>query len=318
MGARDYDIIIVGGGCAGLAAAIYTSRARLRTLLIEKEVGVGGQIVTTNHVENYPGFPEGITGYDLTQAMRRQAVKYGMETLAAEVSGLVPGEFTKVLRTTAGEHTARAVIIASGAAHQHLGVPGERELAGKGVSYCATCDGPFFREQRVAVVGGGDAAVTEAGFLTHFATKVYLIHRRDQLRAQQINQERVFADPCIEVIWDTLVTAIEGDEEVKALHLHHVKTHEESVLEVAGVFVSIGFRPNSGFLRGVLKLDPNGHIITNEVMETDVPGIFAAGDIRLNSGRQAITAAGDGATAAIMAERYVSALRASRPATLYI
>lgn len=318
MGARDYDIIIVGGGCAGLAAAIYTSRARLRTLLIEKEVGVGGQIVTTNHVENYPGFPEGITGYDLTQAMRRQAVKYGMETLAAEVSGLVLGEFTKVLRTTAGEHTSRAVIIASGAAHQHLGVPGERELAGKGVSYCATCDGPFFREQRVAVVGGGDAAVTEAGFLTHFATKVYLIHRRDQLRAQQINQERVFADPRIEVIWDTLVTAIEGDEEVKALHLHNVKTHEESLLEVAGVFVSIGFRPNSGFLRGVLKLDPNGHIITNEVMETGLPGIFAAGDIRLHSARQAITAAGDGATAAIMAERYVSALRASRPTTLYI
>jgi len=307
MGAQDrnYDVIIIGGGPAGLTAGIYTSRARLNSLLIEKGL-TGGQIANAELVENFPGFPEGVGGIELGERMQQQASKYGLQITTAEVTGLELQEGQKVVRTSQGDFTGRAVIIAGGSQFQKLGVPGEEDFTGKGVSYCATCDAPFFTEQSVAVVGGGDAAITEAIYLTKFASRVTVIHRRNQLRATAIMQERAFAEPKIELLWDTTVDAIEGEGFVKRLRLNNVKTGEKSTLEINGVFIAIGFMPDTEYLKGIVPLDVAGHIVTNEKMETEIPGIYAAGDIRSNSGRQAITAAGDGATAAIYAEKYLS------------
>ncbi len=301
---KDYDVVIIGGGPAGLSAAIYTARARLSSLLIERGA-VGGQIINAERVENYPGFPEGIGGIDLTQSMHQQATKFGLETVIAEVTDVGTGE-PKILRTSQGDFIARAVIIASGSERQKLGVPGEAEFTGKGVSYCATCDAPFFREKAVAVVGGGNAAVTEALELTKFASKITLIHRRNQLRATKILQERAFAEPKIEILWDTVVEEIVGETFVNQLRVRNVKTGQESVLDVSGVFVSVGFKPNTDYLKGILALDDAGAIVTDDRMETSVHGIFAAGDLRSHSARQVISAAGDGATAAINAEKYLA------------
>ena len=302
---KEYEVVIIGGGPAGLSAGLYTSRARLSSLLIEKR-GVGGQIADAERVDNYPGFPAGIGGFELGQLMHQQATKYGLETLLAEVTGIELHGEQKVVKTTEGNFTTKVVIIAGGSERRRLGIPGEGELTGKGVSYCATCDAPFFREKPVAVVGGGDAAITEALYLAKFASKVTVIHRRDQLRASRILQEKAFAEPKIEFLWNTVVEEIEGKDAVRRIRLRQVKSGEKSALGISGVFISIGLKPDTDYLRGVLPLDDNGYIITNNRMETEIPGILAAGDIRHNSARQAITAAGDGATAAIYAERFIT------------
>ena len=302
---KKYDVVIIGGGPAGLAAGLYASRAKLSSLLIEKGL-VGGQFANAEWVENYPGFPEGISGADLGQLMHQQATKYGLETLIAKATGIELKGKQKVIRTTEGDFMAKAVIIAGGSERQKLGVPGEEEFTGKGVSYCATCDAAFFREQPVAVVGGGDAAVSEAMHLAKFASRVTIVHRRDQLRASRILQEKAFSEAKIDFRWDSIVEEIEGKDKVKGIRLRQVKAGEESTLEVAGVFISIGLKPNTDYLEGILSLDANGLIVTDEKMETKIAGIFAAGDIRQNSARQAITAAGDGATAAIYTGRLIS------------
>jgi thioredoxin reductase (NADPH) len=302
---KEYDVIIIGGGPAGLSAGIYTSRARLNSLLIEMGV-VGGRITDAELVENYPGFAQGISGVELGQLMQQQAAKYGLNIAIAEVTGIEIKTKKKVVKTTKGDFNAKAVIIASGSERGKLDIPGERELTGKGVSYCATCDAPFYKQKPVAVVGGGNAAISEALHLTKFASKVIVIHRRDQLRATRIMGEKARAEPKIEFLWNTVVTKIDGKDMVKRLKLRQVKTGEEFTLDVAGLFVAVGLKPSTDFLKGVLPLDRAGYIITNDRMETKMPGIFAAGDIRQHSPRQAITAAGDGATAAIFAERFLS------------
>ena len=301
----NYEVIIIGGGPAGLTAGLYTSRARLSSLLIEKGI-VGGQIVNAEHVENYPGFPEGISGFELGQLMHQQATKYGLETMTTEATGIELQGEQKMVITSNGNVIAKAMIIAGGSERNKLGVPGEEEFTGKGVSYCATCDGAFFKDQPVAVVGGGDAAITEAIHLAKFCSRVIVIHRRQQLRSSRILQERGFAESKIEFLLNTVVEEIKGEDVVKRLKLRQVITREESTLDVAGIFISIGLKPNTDYLKGILPLDATGHIITNAKMETEIPGIFAAGDIRHHSARQAITAAGDGATAAIHTEKFIT------------
>ncbi len=302
---KAYEVVIIGGGPAGLSAGIYTARARLSSLLIERGL-IGGQVVNAELVENYPGFPEGISGYDLTELMQRQATKFGLEILTAEVTGVELSGEQKIVKTSEGDFVVKAMIIASGSEWIKLGIPGEKEFTGKGVSYCAICDGAFFTDQTVAVVGGGNAAITEALSLTKFASKVIVIHRRQELRATRIVQEEAFAEPKIEFLWNTVVEEIEGGEVVKRLRLRNVITGEKSSLDVAGIFVAIGFKPNTDYLKSTLSLDATGHVMTNEKMETEIPGIFAAGDVRSSSIRQIIAAVGDGATAAIYAERFIT------------
>jgi thioredoxin reductase (NADPH) len=302
---KKYDVIIIGGGPGGFSAGIYTARARLSTLLIERGA-IGGQIINSWLVENYPGFAKGISGIELTQAMYEQATKFGLETLYDEVTGIEVNGQQKVVKTSQGNFGAAAIIIAGGAERQKLGVPGEAEFTGKGVSYCATCDGAFFRDKAVAVIGGGNAAVTEALELTKFASKITVIHRRNELRATKIMQEKVFAEPKIEFIWDTAVEEILGEKFVNKIRLRNLKTGKETVLDVSGVFVSVGSQPATGYLKGLLTLDAIGAIVTNDRLETNVPGIFAVGDIRSGSIRQVIGAAGDGAAAAVNAGKYIS------------
>jgi thioredoxin reductase (NADPH) len=302
---KKYDVIIIGGGPAGLSAGIYTARARLKSLLIEKGA-IGGQIINAELVENYPGFKDGISGIDLTQAMSQQAEKFGLETLYDEVSGIEVKDKEKIVKTAQGDFSAGAVIIVGGAERQKLGIPGEANYTGKGVSYCATCDGAFFRGKMVAVIGGGNSAVTEALELTKFATKIFLVHRRNELRATKILQEKLLADARIQVLWDTAPLEIIGDNFVKQLKLRNVKTNQETVIDVSGVFVSVGSQPATGYLKGLLTLDAVGAIVTNDKLETSVPGIFAAGDIRSGSIRQVIGAAGEGAMAAVNAGKYLS------------
>lgn len=304
-GLKSYDVIIVGGGPAGLSAGIYTARARLSSLLIENGL-IGGQIVNAERLDNYPGFPEGVSGAKLAELMQEQATKYGLETIMAEVTGVELGEKKKVIKTGEGSFIAKAVIIAGGCHRQKLGVVGEDEFAGKGVSYCATCDGALFRELPVAVVGGGNAAITEALHLAKFATRVTVIHRRDQLRATPILQEKAFSEPKIDFLWDSVVQKIEGGDLVNRIQLRNVKTGKESTLDISGVFVSIGFIPNTGYLKGILPLDKAGAIITDLNMATGVAGVFAAGDIRQNSPRQVVAACGDGAIAAIGATKFLT------------
>ncbi len=302
---KQYDVIIIGGGPAGLSAGIYTARARLKTLLIER-AAIGGQIISAGMVENYPGFADGIGGIELTQAMHKQAEKFGLETLYDEVIGIAVNGKQKVVKTPQGDFPAKAVIITGGAERQKLGIPGEAEFTGKGVSYCATCDGAFFRDKAVAVVGGGNAAVTEALELTKFASKITLIHRRNELRATKIMQEKLMADPKITILWDTAVIEILGDKFVNKIKLRNLKTNKETELAVSGVFVSVGSQPATGYLKGLVALDGVGAIITNDKLETSVAGIYAAGDIRSGSIRQVIGAAGEGAMAGINAGKYIS------------
>ena len=301
----DYEVVIIGGGPAGLTAGLYASRARLKSLLLEKGL-VGGQIVNAELVENYPGFPEGISGIELGQLMHQQATKCGLKTITSEATGIELQGEQKIVKTGEGDFIAKAVIIAGGSERYKLGIPGEEKFTGKGVSYCATCDAAFFRDQPVAVVGGGNAAITEALHLTKFASRVTVIHRRNQLRASRILQEKAFSEPKIEFLWDTVIEEIEGKDVVKRIRLRQVATGGKSALDVAGIFISVGLKPNTDYLKGILPLDASGHIITNDKMETEIPGIFAAGDVRYNSARQLVTAAGDGATAAIYAEKFLT------------
>ena len=301
---RSYQIIIIGGGPAGLTAGLYCARSKLDTLLIERGV-IGGQITNAEKVENYPGFPQGVSGIKLGQLIHEQATSYGLETLPAEVTALVPHQRHNLVSTTEGDFVAASVICCSGSRFRKLEMPGEDELMGRGVSYCATCDGPLFKSKAVAVIGGGDTAIIEALYLAKFASKVLVIHRRNQLRANKILEEKAKAKSRIEFIWDTVVSQIEGDGAVKQLRLKKVKDATISALQVAGVFIAIGLKPNTDYLEGILPLDDKGYILTNELMETRIPGILAAGDVRHNSARQAITAAGDGATAAMSAERFL-------------
>ncbi len=298
------DVIIIGGGPAGLTAGLYAARARLNVLLVER-TAVGGQVLLTHWIENYPGFPEGISGFELIEKMKEQAVKFGLEIETKEISDIKKENNLFYLKSGDEELKAKAVIIATGAQSNKLGVEGEEKFTGRGVSYCATCDGPFFRDQEVAVVGGGDSAIEEAIFLTKFAKKVYVIHRRDALRATKILQERAFNNPKIEIIWDTVVDEIQGEEKVKNLKLRNVKDNSVKDLAVGGTFIFVGIKPNTEFLKDTLEMDPAGFIITDEYMETSLPGVFAAGDVRKKRLRQVSTSVGDGALAAFSVQIYL-------------
>lgn len=314
---KEYDVVIIGGGPAGLTAGLYSARDRLSSLLIEKGI-IGGKITEAERVDNYPGFPEGISGLELTRLMHEQATKYSLESIFAEVTSIeIDGE-QKVIKTTDGDFVARAVIVAGGSERVKLGIPGEKEFTGKGVSYCATCDGPFFTDKPVAVIGGGNAAIYEALHLTKFASKVTVLHRRDQLRAFAIVQEKAFAEPKIEFLLNTVIEAIEGKDFVQKLKLRQVITGEESFLEVAGVFMAVGLKPNTEYLADILPLDEQGRIIVDESMQTKIPGIFAAGDIRSGSIRQTIAAAGDGATAAVSAKKFIDGEQVFTPPSVEV
>ena len=300
----DYDLIIAGGGPAGLTAGLYAARGMLRTLLLEK-MTPGGQAATTFLIENYPGFPEGISGPDLAQAMENQAKKFGLAVTYGEVKKISFQEPLWEVEYEDRKLLAKAVIVASGVEPKKLGVPGEETLRGRGVSYCATCDGPFFKDQEIGVVGGGDSAVEEALYLTRFSAKVYLIHRRNALRAEKIIQERTFQNPKIEILWDTVVTRVLGDSGVDGLELQNVKTKALRTLKVGGVFFYVGWLSNTAFLKGIVNLDEQGYVVTDDRMATSAPGVFAAGDVRKKLLRQIATAVGDGAMAAFAAEHYI-------------
>ena len=301
-----YDVVIVGGGPSGMSAAIYAARARLKTLLVEK-AGCGGQIAITDHLENYPGFEEGINGFDLAMKMEKQARTFGCEIAYGEVSSIETEDaIKKVILSDKKEYFTKTIIIASGANFKKLAVEGEQDFIGKGVSYCATCDGPFFRNKEIAVVGGGDSALQEALYLTKFAVKVNLIHRRDQFRAAKILQEKVFAEPKINIIFDSVVEKISGNLSVEQITLKNVKNNISSRLSVNGIFVFVGWLPNTKFLENTnIKLNEAGYIITDDNMKTSVEGVFACGDVRQKILRQVVTAAGDGAIAAIAAQHFI-------------
>ncbi len=299
-----YEVIVVGGGPGGLTAGLYTSRARLGTLLIEKGL-FGGQMPTTELIENYPGFPQGVNGDELSRLMEEQAKKFGMETVAQEVVKVSLEGNLKVVQTYESTYRCEALIISTGAEYRKLGVPGEDEFAGRGVSYCATCDGAFFRDGRIVVVGGGDSALTEALFLTKFARELTIIHRRDALRATRIYQERVLAHPKIKFLWNSIVQEIRGDSTVRSIIVKDVKTGEIKEIETEGAFLFVGVEPRTRFLTGILEMDREGYILTNEDCETSARGIFAVGDCRKKLLRQIATAVGDGATAAFAAEKFL-------------
>jgi thioredoxin reductase (NADPH) len=305
---KNYDIVIVGGGPGGLTAGLYGARARRKTVILEKYLP-GGQIANTEEIEDYPGF-EHISGADLATKMAEHAKKFGLKIESEEVVEVYVDSDDRVARCASGNlYRAKAIILSTGGSPVKLNVPGELEYAGKGVSYCAICDGAFFRDQVIAVVGGGDAAVEEATFLTKFGSKVLIIHRRDKFRAQKIIQKRAFDNPKIEVIWDMVVESINGDgKRVTDLSLKNVKTGEKSTLVVGAVFIFIGFRPNSDITREPLRKDQGGYVLTNERMETSIKGIYACGDVRAQLVRQITNAVGDGTIAAVAAEKYIEEL----------
>ncbi len=305
---KQYDIVVVGAGPGGLCAGLYGARARRKTICLEKYLP-GGQIANTEEVEDYIGF-DLISGAELAMKMADHAKKFGLEIGSEEVEEIYTEGDDKIVRCASGNtYRAKAVILSTGGSPVKLGIPGEAEYAGKGVSYCAICDGAFFKDQVIAVVGGGDAAVEEGGYLTKFGTKVYIIHRRDELRAQKIIQKRAEDNPKIEFIWDTVVESINGNgRQVTDIVLKNVKTGETSTLEVGAIFPFIGFHPNSDVTREELKKDAGGYIVTNDRMETSIRGIFACGDVRSQLVRQITNAVGDGTTAAVAAEKYIEEL----------
>lgn len=297
-------MIIIGSGPAGLAAAIYAQRAKLSSLVIEREYMSGGQVVNTYEVDNYPGF-SGISGFELGMKFREHADKLGAEFVNAEVSELELEGKVKRIVTDEGVYEAKTVVIATGARHRKLGIPGEEELGGMGVSYCATCDGAFFRDHTVAVVGGGDVAVEDAIFLSRGCEKVYLIHRRDELRAARSLQERLFACANIEFLWDTEVTKIYGEDHIECIGIQNKKTGEKKTMDVEGIFVAVGTIPNSELVAGKVETDKQGYVIAGEDCITNIEGVYAAGDVRRKMMQQIITAAADGANAVNSAQRYL-------------
>lgn len=304
-----YDVIIIGSGPAGLAAAIYAQRARLSAVVLEKEYMSGGQVLNTYEVDNYPGLP-GIGGFELGVKFREHAEKLGAQFINIEAKHIELQEEgkIKVVYTTREEYRARTVIFAMGSRYRRLEVPGEKELTGMGVSYCATCDGAFFKGRKVAVVGGGDVAVEDALFLARGCEKVYLIHRREELRAAAILQEQLKKCENVEFVWNTEVTAIPGEDHVECVKVFNKKTGEEKVLDVDGVFIAVGTMPNTGIVTNLLHLDKNGYIIASEDGKTEIPGIFAAGDIRTKQLRQIVTAAADGANVITSVQAYLNTL----------
>ena len=299
-----YDLIIIGSGPAGLAAAVYAQRARLNTLILEKAMVSGGQVLTTYEVDNYPGLP-GIGGYDLGLKFREHADRLGALFKEDEVISVEDGPVKRVV-CSGGTYEARAVILATGAIHRKLGIPGEEELGGAGVSYCATCDGAFFRNKVTAVIGGGDVAVEDAIFLARMCSKVYLIHRRNELRAAKSLQESLFAQENVEILWDTVADSINGENKVESLSLTNKKTGEKRELPVDGVFIAVGISPNTEGLEDLVAMDGGHYILAGEDGKTSRPGIFAAGDVRTKNLRQIVTAVADGANCVTSAERYLN------------
>jgi thioredoxin reductase (NADPH) len=298
-----YDVFIIGGGPAGLTAGLYASRAGLKTLLSERAM-FGGQIVNAQLIENYPGFPNGVSGFDLATYMHDQAAKFGLEITSDEVTGIKVGK-PHIVAAADRNWSADVIIIATGSQYKKLGIESEEAFLGKGVSYCATCDGYMFKNKAVAVVGGGDTAISDALELAQHSSEVYLIHRRDQLRASQVLQARAFSEPKMKFVWDSAVEKLSGDQFLQKVHLKNLKTGSKSEISVSGIFVAVGVNPNSDILRGAVELDENGLVVTDMGMAACVPGIFAAGDIRRNSPRQVVVAVGDGATAAMSAFKYL-------------
>ena len=304
------DVIIVGSGPAGYTAAIYAARADLKPLVFEGEIDSGGALMTTTDVENFPGFPDGIMGPDLMEKMRAQAERFGAELITDDVVELNLGSDIKTVKDGYGNtFAARTVILAMGSGYRKLGLEGEDRLSGRGVSWCATCDGFFFRDKDIAVIGGGDSAVEEAIFLTRFAKSVTIVHRRDELRASKIMAARALKNPKISFAWNSVVTEIHGDKTVTSITLKDTITGEERGLPISGLFIAIGHDPRSGLVKGQLHLDPDGYVITDgSSTKTNLPGVFASGDLVDHTYRQAVTAAGTGCAAALDAERYLTAL----------
>jgi thioredoxin reductase (NADPH) len=301
------DVIIIGSGPAGYTAAVYAARARLNPLVFEGSVTSGGALMNTTDVENFPGFPDGVLGPDLMDAVRKQAERFGAELVPDDVTEVDLTANPKVVRVGADTFLAKTVIIATGSSYRELGIPGEKRLSGHGVSWCATCDGFFFRERDIAVVGGGDSAMEEATFLTRFARSVTVVHRRDTLRASKIMQDRALSNPKIRFAWDSEVTEVVGEDRVSGLHLRNIKTGEESILEVSGIFVAIGHDPRSELFTGVLATDAEGYLLVEQPStRTAIEGVFAAGDVVDHTYRQAVTAAGTGCAAALDAERWLA------------
>ena len=301
----ECDVVIIGGGPAGLAAGLYAARARRCAVMLEKNV-IGGQIALTASIENYPGFPDGVNGFDLAEAMLHQAEKYGLQTIYVSALSVDKTDDRFLVKTSEGDFRTKTVIAAGGGTYKKLGVPGEERLIGRGVSFCATCDGALFRQKEVLVVGGGDAAIDEALFLARYASKIRVVHRRDQLRATPVLQERAFAEPKLDFVWNTVVVEVLGDDVVTGARLRNVISGEESEMAVAGVFIFIGQQPSMDYLKSLVAMDETGRVIVNDWMETNVPGVYAAGDGRRNAARQVVSSAGDGATAAIRADQYIS------------
>ena len=303
----EYDVIILGAGAAGLAAGLYTGRAMLKTLILES-LGAGGQLLITDIIENYPGFPEGVHGQELAKMMEAQTMRFGPKVEYAEVESVDDLEKDiKVVRTYDKSYTAKALIIATGGAHNKLGVPGEDAFAGRGVSYCAVCDGNFFRGQDVMVVGGGDAAMDEGYYLSGIVNSVTVAHRRDELRATKVLQERAFKSSKFKWLWSHVIEEFVGNEALEGARVKDLKSGKVYTYPTAAAFIYVGFHPNSGFLKGKLDMDPLGHLHTDIHMRTKTPGVFACGDVRADSTRQLGAAVGDGITAALAAYHYLSA-----------
>jgi len=307
MKKADYDLIIIGGGPAGLTAGLYAARSRLKVLLVEK-ITPGGQILITDWIENYPGFPDGISGPDLVDKMVEQVKQFDLEIESNEVTSFDLSDTIKKITLYDREVTTLSIIIATGASPRNLGV-GEDKFFGKGLSYCATCDAPFFKDKVVVAVGGGDTAVQESVYLTKFVKKVYLVHRRDELRATKILQERALSNDKIELVWDSVLTGIEGETGVESVNIKNVKTNEQQKIKADGCFIWVGILPNTDFIKDEIEIDESGFIKANSHMETSVPGVFVAGDIRDTPLRQVSTAIGDGAIAAFSAEHYIESIQ---------
>ncbi len=304
MAANDYDVLVIGAGLAGMTAAMYASRYGMRTGLMERMMG-GAQIINIENIENFPGFPQGVSGAELGPAVQEQAMDAGAEFIMGEVESISRDGDFKLVETDSGGYRAKAVIVAAGSSLRQLGIPGEEEMFGRGVSHCATCDGPLYMDQVVGVVGGGDSAVDEALTLTEYADRVLLFHRRDRLRAHQAIQDRLLNNRKIDVVWNTVVEEVLGEDTVTAVRTRDVATNAENIVSLTGLFVYVGLEPNSSLVSNLVEVDNAGHIPVSISMETPVAGLYAVGDIRQNSASQLASAVGDGATAAISAFNFI-------------